>query len=48
MRTVKIQINEFILGQGRVPRFENVSEEEANRLCQYKNVYRVITNITKK
>ena len=38
---VTIQINEFILGQGRVSKLETVSEKEAKRQCEYRNVFRI-------
>lgn len=36
---VKIQINEFILGQGIVTKFEYVTTEEAKKRTKYKNVF---------
>lgn len=38
-RSVKIQINEFVIGQGYVPKFEWVTPKEAERRCKYQNVF---------
>ena len=42
---VRIQINEFVLGQGRVPRFETVTKNEAEKRCKYANVFIVKNEI---
>lgn len=43
-RNVKIQINEFVLGQGYVTRYEWVTEKEAEERCKYANVFRAALN----
>lgn len=43
MKKAVVQINDFVLGRGRVTRFKTVSEEKAKELCQYQNVILVRT-----
>lgn len=41
---VKIQINEWVIGKGYVPKYEYVTKEEAKRRCEYQNVFVIDEN----